>query len=195
MDQITTTIQRFLGNNGGYDDDAAGSGEVHFGVHVAYTDILTSMIFLAAIYMSGIFSVKFLRMPSLVGEIFAGILLGPNLANIVPSPETFVLLGEIGLILLVLEAGIDIDLTTLKLIGSRGILIALLGSFLPVVFASFIAYALGFEGMSAIAAGCCFAPTSLGIAMNVLRKAGIVNTPVGQLIVAAAIIDDMVACK
>ena len=48
-------------------------------------------------------------MPSLVGEIFAGILLGPAL---VPFPVSFVMLGETGLILLVIEAGIDIGLTT-----------------------------------------------------------------------------------
>ena len=99
------------------------------------------------------------------------------------------------LILLVLEAGIDVDLTMLKLIGSRGLCIALVGTFLPVILAYGIAFLLGFRGPAALAAGCTFAPTSLGIAMNVLRRSGIVNTPVGQLVVAAAIIDDMVACK
>ena len=97
------------------------------------------------------------------------------------------------LILLVLEAGIDIDLTQVKLVGARGIIIALVGTGLPVVLAAIIAAALGYGGIEAIAAGCCFAPTSLGIAMNVLRQSGIINTPVGQLIVAAAIIDDMIA--
>jgi len=115
--------------------------------------------------------------------------------DFVPNEEAFVMLGEIGLILLVLEAGIDIDVTTLRLIGSRGLCIALVGTFLPVLLAHGIAWILGFRGAAALAAGCTFAPTSLGIAMNVLRRSGIVNTPVGQLIVAAAIIDDMVACK
>jgi Kef-type K+ transport system membrane component KefB len=95
----------------------------------------------------------------------------------------------------VLEAGIDIDLTTLKLIGARGFVIALVGTFMPIAIAFGIANALGYTGLAAVAAGCTFAPTSLGIAMNVLRQSGIANTPVGQLIVAAAIIDDMVACK
>ena len=94
-----------------------------------------------------------------------------------------------------LEAGIDIDLTTLKLIGARGFIIALVGTFLPIVIAFVIANILGYRGVTAVAAGCTFAPTSLGIAMNVLRQSSIANTPVGQLIVAAAIIDDMIACK
>lgn len=105
------------------------------------------------------------------------------------------MLGEIGLILLVLEAGIDIDLMTLKLIGARGVVIALVGTLLPVLLAFLVAFVLGYRGVAAISAGCAFAPTSLGIAMNVLRQSKIANTPVGQLIVAAAIIDDMIACK
>ena len=97
------------------------------------------------------------------------------------------------LILLVLEAGIDIDITMLKLIGTRGLIIAIIGSVLPIGIGIAIAFALGVDTKGAIAAGCCFGPTSLGIAMNILRQGKIVNTPVGQLIVSAAVIDDMIA--
>jgi len=68
----------------------------HFGVHISYADLYASTVFLAAIYASGLISSKILKMPSLVGEIGAGILLGPNMANLVPNPEAFVMLGEIG---------------------------------------------------------------------------------------------------
>jgi len=172
---------------------AEGDDEEHFGVHITYADLYSCILFLTAIYFSGFLSARFLSLPNLVGEIFAGIVLGPNLLDVVPYVEAFVMLGEIGLILLVLEAGIDIDLTTLKLIGKRGILIALVGTLLPIVLAYLIAYLIGYRGTAAIAAGCAFAPTSLGIAMNVLRQSNLVNTPVGQVVVAAAIIDDMIA--
>jgi len=161
--------------------------------HISYQDLYASIIFFAAIYVGGQIAARLLRMPSLVGEIFAGILLGPNLAAFVPHPISYVMLGEIGLILLVIEAGIDIDLTTLKLIGSRGLVIAIIGSILPIALALAIAFALGTDTAGAIAAGACFGPTSLGIAMNILRQGKIVNTPVGQLIVSAAVIDDMIA--
>eukprot|EP00970_Alexandrium_tamarense_P015468 scaffold5185_cov198-Alexandrium_tamarense.AAC.16 len=156
-------------------DSHADDGHGNTGsVHIAYEDLYASIIFFACIYVGGIF-------------------LGPNLANYVPNPVSFVMLGEIGLILLVLEAGIDIDLTTLKLIGSRGLLIAIVGSILPIAIAIAIAFAIGTDTAGAIAAGASFGPTSLGIAMNILRAGKIVNTPVGQLIVSAAVIDDMIA--
>lgn len=53
------------------------------------------------IYLAGQFASRLLKMPSLVGEIVAGILLGPPLADFVPNPEAWVLLGEIGYVSLV----------------------------------------------------------------------------------------------
>lgn len=173
--------------------DAHGDGHGEFGVHVTYDIIYHSMVFFAVIYLAGAFASRVLRMPNLVGEIFAGIILGPPLLNFVPNPEAFVMLGEVGLFLLVLEAGIDIDLTMLKLIGARGVMIAIVGSILPIAIGMGIAFAFGTDVKGAIAAGSAFGPTSLGIAMNILRAGKIVNTPVGQLIVSAAVIDDMIA--
>ena len=137
------------------------------------------------------------RMPSLVGQIFAGILLGPPLADYVPNPEAWVLLGEVGLVILVLEAGIDIDVATLKLIGTRGFLIAIVGSILPIGLGMCFAMALiGTSDVKAIiAAGAAFGPTSLGIALNILRSGGILNTPVGQLIISAAVRRRIKQCK
>ena len=75
----------------GHDDDHS-----EFGVHVTYNEIYYSIIFLTSIYVCGQIASRLLKMPSLVGEICAGILLGPPLGDIVPIPEAFVLLGEIG---------------------------------------------------------------------------------------------------
>jgi Kef-type K+ transport system membrane component KefB len=74
-------------------------------------------------------------------------------------------------------------------------MIAVVGSVLPIGIATSLALALnGTDDVkAAIAAGASFAPTSLGIALNILRAGGILNTPVGQLIISAAVIDDMIA--
>lgn len=170
-----------------------GEGEASFGVHVNFEDIWNAMVYLAAIWVCGFLSDKIFFMPALVGQIIAGIVCGPEVFDIVPLPQAFVLLGEIGLVLLVVEAGVDIDVMTLKLIGKRGVLIAIIGSILPIAFGMGIAFALGAETTAAITAGAAFGPTSLGIAMNILKTGKIINTPTGQLIVAAAIIDDMIA--
>ncbi len=66
-------------------------------------------MFFAAICVGGPVAAQLLKMHSLVSKTFAGILLGPTL---VPFPISFVMLGETGLILLVIKAGINIGLTT-----------------------------------------------------------------------------------
>lgn len=185
----TAVLSRALA--GGGDDGSSSS----FGVHIAYEDLWYAIVYLAAIWTLGFLSEKILFMPSLVGQIFAGILCGPELLKIISAPydQAFVLLGEVGLVLLVIEAGVDIDVLTLKLIGKRGVIIAVIGSILPIAIGLCIAFAMGADTTAAIAAGASFGPTSLGIAMNILRSGKIINTPTGQLIVAAAIIDDMIA--
>ena len=170
-----------------------GDGDQSLGVHIKYDELWFAMIYITCIYAIGFIFERLLACPALVGQIAAGIICGPELLNIVPYPEAFVLLGEIGLVLLVIEAGVDINVTTLKLIGKRGVIIATLGSIFPIAIGLGIAYALGASTKAAIAAGAAFGPTSLGIAMNILRTGKIINTPTGQLIVAAAIIDDMIA--
>merc|ERR1712038_1275201 len=135
-------------------------------------------------------------MPGLVGEIIFGIILGPHLLNLAgdEGSEFLIVIGEIGLVMLVVEAGIDVDVGMLKLIGPRGLAIALLGSFFPMSIGFAITYLfMGTDLMSSIAIAACFAPTSMGIALNVLKKAKILNTPTGQLIIAAAILDDVMA--
>ena len=75
-----------------------GDDEHHseFGVHIEFTDLYASIIFFAFIYVMGAVAQRVLKLPSLVGEIFAGIILGPPVTDYVPNPEAFVMLGEIG---------------------------------------------------------------------------------------------------
>ena len=132
-------------------------------------------------------------MPSLFGEIISGFLIGPPLADFVPFPESFVLIGEIGLIMLLLEAGIDIDVAQLKVSGVRAVLIAFAGAFGALAVGMAIAYGMGVKSwQAAMALGATFSPTSLAVASNALNAGNVLNTPVGQLIVAACVIDDVI---
>jgi len=180
------------------EEDGAGGGGVAVvaGVddtRISYEDLYASLIFVMCVYASGTLVRRALRMPPLVGEILAGVLLGPNLAGYVPSPASFVMLGELGLLLLLLDAGVTVDLPTLRLVGYRGLLIAIVGSMLPISIAFGVSLAIGADVSGGIAAGACFGPTSAGIAMSALKRAGMLESPVGQLVVCAAVIDDMIA--
>jgi Kef-type K+ transport system membrane component KefB len=103
-----------------------------------------------------------------------------------------VLIGEIGLIGLLLEAGIEMDLAQLKQTGTRSFAMACTGATLPLGVGIGLAFAAGADVRAAIALGACFAPTSLGVASNALNAGNVANTPVGQLIVSTCVIDDVI---
>eukprot|EP01084_Bolivina_argentea_P313328 542596_1 len=83
----------------------------------------------------------------------------------------------------------------LKSVGSRGLMVAIFGSLTPMAIGASLArwrhpdIAIA----KAVSIGACFAPTSMGIALNVLRNGKVLDTPTGQLIIAAAILDDVIA--
>ena len=96
VEEFASHAYRFLAETG---DDSHGGDDGHhseFGVHITYTDLYRSVVFLTAIYISGQLASRLLRMPNLVGEIICGILLGPPLLDFVPNPRAYVLLGELG---------------------------------------------------------------------------------------------------
>lgn len=70
------------------------------------------MLFMSCLWFVGKTAAK-CNMPALVGEILVGIILGPNLLQYVPESNAFIVIGEIGLVLLVLEAGIDVSISQL----------------------------------------------------------------------------------
>lgn len=91
-------LHRFLAetSSSNYDYDDHDDHHSGFGVHIVFDDLFASVVFFAFIWIMGFVAQRFLKMPSLVGEIFAGIILGPNVVDYVPNPEAFVMLGEIG---------------------------------------------------------------------------------------------------
>ncbi len=159
----------------------------------SFDDVLWTLLFVTCVWVLGKACTQ-VGMPSLIGEIIVGVIMGPQLLNLVPMAHALMLYGEVGLMLLVLEAGLDVDVEMLKLIGPRGVGIAVSGSIAPLLIAVSLGIGVcGLEWRSALAVGCTLAPTSMGIALNVLKRGKVLNTPTGQLIIAAAVLDDVIA--
>lgn len=172
-------------------EDATHDGEL--GIHDEFYHLTMLCVFLLATWVVGKIALK-LKIPSLLGEMIVGMVLGPNLLNVVPFPEALTLVGEVGLLLLVLEAGLEVDLQMLKQIGKRGLIVAVLGSMIPLGMGTGIAVGIGkMPLMEALAVGASLSPTSMAIALNILKVGKALQTPSGQLIIAAAVIDDVIA--
>eukprot|EP00929_Paragymnodinium_shiwhaense_P100382 TRINITY_DN6264_c0_g2_i1.p1 TRINITY_DN6264_c0_g2~~TRINITY_DN6264_c0_g2_i1.p1 ORF type:complete len:663 (+),score=117.38 TRINITY_DN6264_c0_g2_i1:75-2063(+) len=157
-----------------------------------FGELFHTVMFICALWLSGKVLAR-IGMPALVAEIIVGILLGPELLNLPPHATALELLGELGLVLLMIEAGLHVDMETLQLVGVRALCVGILGSLLPMGVGCLFSYLwLGLEPLGAFAVGAALATMSTGIALNVLKAGGVLNSTVGQLIIAAATVNEMI---
>ncbi len=148
-----------------------------------------------------IFSIvaKHFNLPEVVGQILAGLILGPALFGIVKDSDFIDKVAEIGVIMLMFEAGLGTDMKQLKSTGFVSTLIACTGVFVPVVLGSLLFMAFygfgtfGSEQMiKGLFVGTIMAATSVSITVAVLKELGVLNGKVGTAITSAAIIDDVI---
>lgn len=142
---------------------------------------------------------KKLKAPQVVGEILAGLLLGPSLLGVVEQTDFLLKMAEIGVILLMFSAGLGTDLKDLLKTGPIAVLIAIVGVFVPLV-GGFLLYSAfyGFsevgslEFFKAVFIGVIMTATSVSITVQTLRELGHLKGRIGTLILSAAIIDDVI---
>ena len=140
-----------------------------------------------------------LKAPMVVGEIVAGLLIGPCLLGWVEPTPFIKQMAEIGVILIMFSAGLETNLQEMKKSGLAAFLIACVGVFVPLVGGSLLYMCVyGFsefgsdEFFKAVFIGCIMTATSVGITVEVLKEMGKLKSRVGQTILSAAIIDDVI---
>jgi len=140
-----------------------------------------------------------LRQPAVLGELFAGILLG-NLvilgftqAESLKTNETVAALAEFGVIILLFEVGLESDLKEMMEVGWSSLLVAVLGVIAPFLLGWAVsAYLIpGEPRLAHIFIGATLCATSVGITARVFKDLGKLNTREARIILGAAVIDDV----
>lgn len=130
--------------------------------------------------------------PSVIGELLAGLLIGPSLLGWVAPDTTMKLLAEIGIILLLFEVGMDTDLTRLARSGSKSVIVALVGFTLPFALGYGVSlWMFGLPELTALFIGGTLTATSIGITVRVLEDLGKRQTDEAQIVIGAAVLDDI----
>lgn len=133
------------------------------------------------------------KQPAVVGELVAGVLLGGSVLGIVdPNDPVIHSLAELGVLVLLFEIGLHTDLKSLMKVGSEAIVVAVIGVVLPFGLGYWVAHALGLGVIPAIVAGAALTATSIGISARTLSDLGRLNSAEGQIVLGAAVIDDIV---
>jgi Na+:H+ antiporter len=129
--------------------------------------------------------------PAVLGELLAGVVLGPSVLGWVPLSEGLFLLSEVGVVLLLFEVGLETDLDELLRVGGPAVAVALAGMVLPFAGGFALTKALGYPTITAIFVGAALTATSIGITARVLSELSVLKTKEGQIILGAAVIDDV----
>lgn len=126
------------------------------------------LILIVARFLSELFA-KY-GIPSVLGELLAGVLLGSSVFGIISPNEVLKVLAEIGIILLLFEVGLETDFHRLKDAGFKSFTVAVLGVILPLIFGFFVAYYLfNLSFDISLFIGGTLTATSIGITLRVLR--------------------------
>lgn len=140
-----------------------------------------------------------MKAPMVVGEIIAGLIIGPCLLGWVEANDFILQMAEIGVILLMFSAGLETNLKDLLKTGPKALLIACAGVFVPLVGgAIFYMCFYGFAAVGtqdffkAVFIGTIMTATSVGITVESLREMGYLKGKIGTTILNAAIIDDII---
>ena len=132
-----------------------------------------------------------IKIPAVVGEIIAGVLIGPSLLGLVGSSNALDVLAELGVILLLLQVGMEMDIKDLAAVGRASMSVATLGVILPLAGGYAAGLALGYDANTSLFLGAALSATSVGITARVFSDLGALATVEARTVLGAAVADDV----
>jgi Kef-type K+ transport system membrane component KefB len=134
-----------------------------------------------------------LRLPAVVGQIAAGVAVGPSALHWLELSDPLRLLSELGAILLLFSVGLETKIGDLRKVGRVALLVGVLGVVLPFALGAGWALLSGFASHKAMFVAAAFVATSAGITAKVLQELGVIGSTAARVILGAAVIDDILA--
>ena len=151
------------------------------------------VLFLAAKLLGGLGSL--VRIPSVVGEILAGVILGntilKNVLHFDGDLGFLAILAELGVVFLIFVVGLETPFEEMRKVGGRSMVVAVLGVVIPFIAGYAIMAALGNSTIEGLFLGAALVATSVGITARVLAEMGVLGMREARIILGAAVIDDV----
>jgi Kef-type K+ transport system membrane component KefB len=160
--------------------------------HLTISQFLAMLVVMLAVAKLGGWIAQRLGQPSVLGELIGGVMVGRSWLNLVnPQSETIHLISELGVVILLIAIGLETDLGQLVKVGATSLTVATVGVAVPFALGFVTCLLMGLSTMVSIMAGATLTATSVGITARVLSDLGRLREPEGQIILGAAVIDDI----
>lgn len=128
---------------------------------------------------------------AVLGELLAGVLIGPGVLGLVHESQALHALAELGVLILLFEVGLESDLGELLRAGPQATLVALVGVVVPFAVGYGVMLGLGHHALLAVFVGATFTATSVGITARVLADLGRLGDRAAKVVLGAAVVDDI----
>ena len=132
-----------------------------------------------------------LGQPAVLGELLAGVIIGPGVLGLVHESQVLHALAELGVLILLLEVGLESDVGDLLRAGLQATLVALVGVVVPFAAGYGMMHWLGYEPLVAVFVGATLTATSVGITARVLADLGRLQDASAKVVLGAAVVDDI----
>ena len=133
-------------------------------------------------------------LPSMIGEIMAGVVLGPTIFNLITADDKFFdVLAQLGATFLLFTVGMETKISELKKVGLVATSVAVLGVVTPFIVGYYVSTFLFSSTIEAMFVATALVATSVGITARVLKDLGLINTLEAKIILGAAVVDDILA--
>lgn len=152
-------------------------------------DLLPLALVLAAAWGAGWLAAR-LGYPAVLGELVAGIVLGPPLLGLLSDGTGLAAIGELGVVLMMLYIGTEIDLEDLRRASRAGLLAAIGGFIVPFTGGVVTMLLFGFDVTAAIFVGAAVGVTSLATKSRILADLRLFGTRIAYVLVAGALLSD-----
>jgi Kef-type K+ transport system membrane component KefB len=160
--------------------------------HLTISQFLGMLVVMLVVAKVGGYLAQRVGQPAVLGELVGGVVVGGSVLRLVnPEYETIHLISELGVVILLFAIGLETDLGRLLKVGATSFTVAAVGVALPFVLGFAVCRLLGLGAMVSIMAGATLTATSVGITARVLADLGRLHDPEGQIILGAAVIDDI----
>lgn len=134
-----------------------------------------------------------MKQPSLVGELLAGVILGPSLLAILSPDDSMTILANVAVFFLIFMAGLELNLSEIRKSTKPAFLLAIVGFTIPFVSGYYTSLFFGLGQIQSLFVGLLLSITAIPISSMILMEFGILKSKIGTTVITAALINDIMA--